>query len=60
LGFILTLRQAREESFSTATAALKGTQQREEQELCEQLRLKPHRLSEYRRQLLPELKPFAA
>jgi hypothetical protein len=41
-------------------AALKGTQRREEQELCEQLRLKPHRLSEYRRQLLPELKPFEA
>jgi site-specific recombinase XerD len=41
-------------------AALKGTQRREERELCEQLRLKPQRLSEYRRQLLPELKPLAA
>lgn len=41
-------------------AALKGTQRREERELCEQLRLQPHRLAEIRRQLLPGLKPLAA
>jgi hypothetical protein len=39
-------------------AALKGTQRREERELCKQLRLQPRRLSEYRRRLLAELTPL--
>jgi len=39
-------------------AALKGTQRREERELCEQLRLQPHRLAQYRRRLLAELQPL--
>lgn len=41
-------------------AALRGTQRREERELCEQLRLQPHRLAQYRRQLLAELKPIGS
>jgi hypothetical protein len=41
-------------------AALKGTQRREERELCEQLRLQPRRLAEYRRRLLAELKPLGS
>lgn len=41
-------------------AALKGTQRREERELCEQLRLQPRRLVEYRRRLLAELKPLGS
>lgn len=41
-------------------AALRGTQRREERELCEQLRLQPHRLAYYRRQLLAELKPIGS
>jgi site-specific recombinase XerD len=56
------LEQARERAdlqTPDLAAALKGTQRREEQELCEQLRLKPHRLSEYRRRLLVKLKPLA-
>lgn len=40
--------------------ALRGTQRREERELCDQLRLQPHRLAQYRRQLLAELKPIAS
>ena len=41
-------------------AALKGTQRREERELCKQLRLQPRRLNEYRRRLLAELTPLGA
>jgi hypothetical protein len=57
-----TLEQTRAHSkieIADLAAALKGTQRREERELCEELRVQPRRLAEYARRLLPNLTPLS-
>jgi hypothetical protein len=63
---LLKVRQALDQTrvhsrieIADPAAALKGTQRREERELCEELRVQSRRLAEYGRRLLPNLTPFS-
>jgi site-specific recombinase XerD len=63
---LLKVRQALEQTrahskieIADLAAALKGTQRREERELCEELRVQPRRLPGYARRLLPNLTPLS-